>query len=57
VKGHGNVIEWIYFLCVIVVFQIHEESFFIGEIPVAGKMVMYLKIVGSVLEVSLFVAS
>jgi hypothetical protein len=57
VKGHGYVIEGIYFLCVIVILQIHEESFFIGEVPVAGKVVVYLEVVGSILDVSLFVAS
>jgi hypothetical protein len=49
VEGHGDVLEGIDLLGVVVVLQIHEQSLLVGEIPVAGQVVMDLQVTGTIL--------
>lgn len=49
-KSHRYVFKGIDFLGFIIVLQIHEECFFIGEIPVVSYMVMHFDVVRTVLQ-------
>lgn len=44
-KGHWNVFERIDLLGIIVIFEIHEERFFVGKVPVVGKMVVDAEVI------------
>lgn len=35
-EGHGNVLEWIDFLRLIVILEIHEERLLVGKVPITG---------------------
>lgn len=49
-KGHGYVLKGVYFLNLVIIFEVHKESLLIGYVPVVGDMIMHLDIVRTVLE-------
>jgi hypothetical protein len=44
VEGHGDVLEGIGLLGLVVVFEVHEESLFVGKVPVVGDVVVHLNV-------------
>lgn len=48
-KSHGNVLERIDFLGLIVIFEVHEESFFVGKVPIVSQVVVYPEVIRTIL--------
>jgi hypothetical protein len=49
-EGHGDVLKGVRLLSFVVVFKIHEEGFFVGEVPVVGYVVVHFDVRGTVLN-------
>lgn len=39
-EGHRDVLKWIDLLSFIVILEIHEESLFVGKVPIVGQVIM-----------------
>lgn len=50
-EGHGNVLEWIDFLCLVVILEIHEESLLVGEVPIVGQVIVDPEVIRTIFVV------
>lgn len=50
-EGHGNVLEWVDFLGLVVIFEIHEESLLVGEVPIVGQVVVDPEVIRTIFVV------
>jgi hypothetical protein len=55
VESHGDEVKWIDALCFVVAFEVHEECFFVGEIPVVCDVVVNFEVSRTVFVVFHFV--
>ncbi len=54
-ESHGDEVKWIDALCFVVAFEVHEECFFVGEIPVVCDVVVNFEVSRTVFVVFHFV--
>lgn len=55
-EGHRYVLEWIDLLSIIVILEIHEESFLVGKVPIVCQVVVDPEIVRTIFVVFHFVS-